>query len=84
MSSHPHSPIGDRATKRSISLASSLVEEVEERIGESGFSAVVAEALEQWLAMAKLREVIAADRKEFGPVSQEALRRAEDEWSANA
>jgi hypothetical protein len=76
-------PGPERATKRSVSLASSLVEEVERRIGKKGFSAVVAEALEQWLAMAKLREVIAMDRAEFGPVPEDVMRRVEAEWSAN-
>ena len=84
MSAHAQSPIPERATKRSISLAASLVDEVEERTGKTGFSAVIAEALEQWLAMAKLREVVVADRLEFGAVSDDALRRAEDEWSAGA
>ena len=84
MSTHAQSPIPERATKRSISLASSLVDEVEERTGKTGFSAVIAEALEQWLAMAKLREVVTADRSEFGAVSDDALRRAEEEWSASA
>ena len=84
MSSHSiHQPAPERATKRSISLAASLVEEVERRIGKQGFSAVVAEALEQWLAMAKLRELVAADRKEFGPIPEESMRKAEAEWSAN-
>lgn len=79
-SSHvtPHVP--ERAAKRSVSLANSLVKEVEERIGKRGFSAVVAEALEHWLAMDKLREVVAADRRDFGPVSDEARRQAEQEW----
>ncbi|MEV7392381.1 MULTISPECIES: hypothetical protein [unclassified Streptomyces] len=40
----------------------------------------MSEALEQWLAMAKLREVVEADEHEFGPVGVDALRRAEDEW----
>jgi Arc/MetJ-type ribon-helix-helix transcriptional regulator len=76
-------PAPERAVKRSVSLAASLVEEVERRIGKKGFSAVIAEALEQWLAMAKLRELIAADRKEFGPIPEEAMRRAEAQWSAS-
>ncbi|MGW6689540.1 hypothetical protein [Streptomyces sp. NPDC054961] len=42
--------------------------------------AVVAEALEEWLAAQKLREVVTADRKAFGPVSAEARRQAEQEW----
>ncbi|MEV6685200.1 hypothetical protein AB0N28_07645 [Streptomyces sp. NPDC051130] len=80
MSSHvaPHS--AERAGKRSVSLAQSLIKEVEERAGKSGFSSVVAEALEEWLAAQKLREVVAADRKAFGPVSAEARRQAEQEW----
>jgi hypothetical protein len=30
--------------------------------------------------MAKLREAVEADEREFGPVSDEAMRRAESEW----
>ncbi|MFJ3776659.1 hypothetical protein ACIPX0_33690 [Streptomyces sp. NPDC090075] len=40
----------------------------------------MSEALEQWPAMAKLREVVEADEQEIGPVDAEAPRRAEDEW----
>ncbi|MFJ4676536.1 hypothetical protein [Kitasatospora sp. NPDC088783] len=70
----------ERASKRSVSLAQSLINEVEERTGRTGFSSVVSEALEEWLAAQKLREVVAADREEFGPVSAEALEQAEREW----
>ncbi|MEU3497983.1 hypothetical protein [Kitasatospora cineracea] len=70
----------ERAGKRSVSLAQSLINEVEERTGRTGFSSVVSEALEEWLAAQKLREVVAADREEFGPVSAEALEQAEREW----
>lgn len=80
MSTHAASPTPERAGKRSVSLPQSLIKEVEVRTGKSGFSAVVSEALEQWLAMAKLREVVEADEREFGPVSDEAMRRAESEW----
>ncbi|GAA2804678.1 hypothetical protein GCM10010441_31830 [Kitasatospora paracochleata] len=82
MSTHAM-PNPERATKRSVSLPGSLVEEIEERTGKTGFSSVVSEALEQWLAMAKLREVIEADRR-HGPVSEDARRWAEDQWSASA
>ncbi|MBA2948363.1 hypothetical protein [Streptomyces himalayensis] len=83
MSSHvtPHVP--ERAGKRSVSLPQSLIKEVEERTGKTGFSSVVSEALEQWLARAKLREVVEADRK-HAPVSDEARAWAEDAWSASA
>ncbi|CAL9290722.1 hypothetical protein [Streptomyces sp. R02] len=80
MSTHAASPTPERAGKRSVSLPQSLIKEVEVRTGRSGFSAVVSEALEQWLAMAKLREAVEADEREFGPVSDEAMRRAESEW----
>lgn len=70
----------ERAGKRSVSLAQSLINEVEERTGRTGFSSVVSEALEEWLAAQKLREVVTADREEFGPVSAEALEQAEREW----
>ncbi|MET9519013.1 hypothetical protein [Streptomyces sp. NPDC002994] len=80
MSSHVTSRAPERAAKRSVSLANSLVKEVEGRIGKRAFSSVVSEALEHWLAMDKLREVVAADRREFGQVSDEARRQAEQEW----
>lgn len=80
MSSHAAPQAVERAGKRSVSLAQSLIKEVEERAGKSGFSSVVAEALEEWLAAQKLREVVTADRKAFGPVSAEVRRQAEQEW----
>ncbi|MFB0629264.1 hypothetical protein [Streptomyces sp. AB3(2024)] len=64
---------------RPMSLAQSLIKEVKERAGKSGFSSVVAEALEEWLAAQKLHEVVAADHNAFGPVSAEARRQAEQE-----
>jgi hypothetical protein len=70
----------ERAGKRSVSLPQSLIKEIETRTGKSGFSAVVSEALEQWLAMAKLREVVEADERAYGPVGSEARRQAESEW----
>lgn len=45
-----------------------------------GGVAVVPEPLEQRLAMAKLREVIAEDRQAFGEVSEVVRRQAEREW----
>ncbi|MFG2561240.1 hypothetical protein [Streptomyces sp. NPDC048496] len=80
MSSDVSHQAPERAGKRSVSLAQSLIKEVEERTGKNGFSSVVAEALEEWLAAAKLREVVAADRKAFGSVSAKARRQAEQEW----
>ncbi|MFE7114237.1 hypothetical protein ACFU99_02285 [Streptomyces sp. NPDC057654] len=80
MSTHADHPTTERAGKRSVSLAQSLIKEVEERTGKSGFSSAVAEALEEWLAARKLREVVTADRKAFGPASAEARRQAEQEW----
>lgn len=79
MSSHITPGVPERAGKRSVSLPQSLIKEVEERTGKSGFSSVVSEALEQWLAMAKLREVVEADRK-HAPISDEARAWAEDAW----
>jgi hypothetical protein len=73
----------ERAGKRSVSLPQSLIKDVEERAGKTGFSAVVSEALEHWLAMAKLREVVEEDRR-HGPISNEARAWAEDAWSASA
>ncbi|WP_175411999.1 hypothetical protein [Streptomyces sp. TRM64462] len=80
MSAHATPQVPERAEKRSVSLPKSLIKEVEDRTGKTGFSSIVSEALEQWLAMAKLREVVAEDRRVFGPVSEEARRQAEQEW----
>ncbi|MFI1868943.1 hypothetical protein [Streptomyces jumonjinensis] len=51
-----------------------------EQVGENEFASGVAEALKESPASAKLRQVVTADRKAFGPVSAEALREAEREW----
>ncbi|MFC9296106.1 hypothetical protein ACFTWH_12170 [Streptomyces sp. NPDC057011] len=51
-----------------------------EQAGKNDDSSAVAEALEEWVASAKLSEVVAADRKAFGPVTTETRRRAEQEW----
>ncbi|MEV6104626.1 hypothetical protein AB0M28_07885 [Streptomyces sp. NPDC051940] len=75
--------VPERAAKRSVSLPQSLIREVEERTGKSGFSSVVSEALEHWLALAKLREVVEEDQRR-GPVSDEDRRWAEGAWSASA
>jgi hypothetical protein len=80
MSSHVTPQATERAGERSVSPARSLMREGEERTGKNGFSSVVAEALEEWLAAQKLHEVVTADREEFGPVSDEARRQAEQEW----
>ncbi|MFJ3900332.1 hypothetical protein [Streptomyces sp. NPDC090025] len=61
-------------------MSSHVAPQAAERAGKSGFSSVVAEALEEWLAAQKLREVVTADREAFGPVSVEARRQAEEEW----
>ncbi len=76
----PEAPL---AVRRSVSLRADLAAEVDERADKNGFSAVVAEALEHWLAMAKLREVVEADR-ELGDITDEERQWAEDAWHASA
>ncbi|MFE2926566.1 hypothetical protein [Streptomyces goshikiensis] len=61
-------------------MSSHLAHQAAGRTGKNGFSSAEAEALEERLAAQKLREVVAADRRAFGPVSAEARRQAEQEW----
>ncbi|AQW53133.1 hypothetical protein [Streptomyces violaceusniger] len=63
--------------KYSISLPEELAESVRAQVGPGGFSAYVAEALEQRVAMDKLREIVAdfqTDNDEFSRDEVEAAR----------
>ncbi|MCX2184448.1 hypothetical protein KV205_28525 [Streptomyces sp. SKN60] len=57
--------------KYSISLPEELAEDVRSRVGPGGFSAYVAEALEQRLAMERLREIVADFEIDNDPLTEE-------------
>jgi Arc/MetJ-type ribon-helix-helix transcriptional regulator len=65
--------------KYSISLPEELAETVRSHVGAGGFSAYVAEALEQRVAMDKLRELVAdfeTDNDELSRTDVESARAA--------
>lgn len=73
--------------KYSISLPEDLAETVRAHVGPGGFSAYVAEALEQRIAMDKLREIVAdfeTDNDELTREEVEAARELlrHDHWQA--
>lgn len=67
--------------KYSVSLPEELAEAVRERVGPGGFSAYVAEALEQRAAMDKLGEYVEDYVQHHGPLSEEDLAAASAELS---
>ncbi|PZG95831.1 hypothetical protein C1I97_26900 [Streptomyces sp. NTH33] len=62
--------------KYSISLPEDLAEAVRTHVGPGGFSAYVAEALEQRVAMDKLREIVADFETDNDPLSREEIEAA--------
>ncbi|MEV7673261.1 MULTISPECIES: hypothetical protein [unclassified Streptomyces] len=56
--------------KYSISLPEELAETVRAQVGPGGFSAYVAEALEQRLAMERLREIVADFETDHDPLTR--------------
>ncbi|MGA5896744.1 hypothetical protein [Streptomyces venetus] len=62
--------------KYSISLPEDLAEAARTHVGPGGFSAYVAEALEQRVAMDKLREVVADFETDNDPLSREEIEAA--------
>ena len=56
--------------KYSISLPEDLAETVRTHVGPGGFSSYVAEALEQRVAMDKLREIVADFETDNDPLSR--------------
>lgn len=62
--------------KYSISLPEDLAEAARTHVGPGGFSAYVAEALEQRVAMDKLREIIADFETDNDPLSREEIEAA--------
>lgn len=65
--------------KYSISLPEELAESARSRVGPGGFSAYVAEALEQRVAMDKLREIVADFETDNDPLTQEEIEAARAE-----
>lgn len=62
--------------KYSISLPEDLAEAVRAHVGPGGFSAYVTEALEQRVAMDKLREIVADFETDNDPLSREEIEAA--------
>ncbi|CAL9541046.1 hypothetical protein [Streptomyces sp. enrichment culture] len=62
--------------KYSISLPEELAEAVRTHAGPGSFSAYVAEALEQRVAMDKLREIVADFETDNDPLSREEIEAA--------
>ncbi|WP_037682674.1 hypothetical protein [Streptomyces griseus] len=62
--------------KYSISLPEDLAEAARTHVGPGGFSAYVAEALEQRVAMDKLREIVADFKTDNDPLSREEIEAA--------
>jgi hypothetical protein len=62
--------------KYSISLPEDLAEAARTHVGPGGFSAYVAEALEQRVAMDKLREIVADFDTDNDPLSREEIEAA--------
>lgn len=56
--------------KYSISLPEELAETVRAQVGPGGFSAYVAEALEQRLAMERLREIVTDFETDHDPLTR--------------
>ncbi|MGH3488744.1 MAG: hypothetical protein ACRDP8_12640 [Actinopolymorphaceae bacterium] len=59
--------------KYSISLPEDLAEAVRSHVGRGGFSAYVAEALEQRVAMDKLREIVEDFETDNDPLTSEEV-----------
>ncbi|MCE7078892.1 hypothetical protein [Streptomyces sp. ST2-7A] len=62
--------------KYSISLPEELAETVRSHVGAGGFSAYVAEALEQRVAMERLREIVADFETDNDPLTREEVEAA--------
>ncbi|MER6105691.1 hypothetical protein ABT115_26200 [Streptomyces sp. NPDC001832] len=62
--------------KYSISLPEDLAETVRVHVGPGGFSAYVAEALEQRVAMDRLREIVADFETDNDPLSRDEVEAA--------
>ncbi|MEU6228303.1 hypothetical protein [Streptomyces sp. NPDC047042] len=62
--------------KYSISLPEDLAEAARSHVGPGGFSAYVAEALEQRVAMDKLREIVTDFETDHDPLSREEIEAA--------
>ncbi|NKY48793.1 hypothetical protein [Nocardia vermiculata] len=59
--------------KYSVSLPEDLADAVREHVGSGSFSAYIAEALQQRVAMDKLGEIVADYAKDNEPISQEEI-----------
>lgn len=62
--------------KYSISLPEDLAESVRAHVGHGGFSAYVAEAIEQRVAMDRLQEIVADFETDNDPLTHEEIEEA--------
>lgn len=62
--------------KYSVSLPEDLAEAVRAHVGKGGFSAYITEALEQRVAMDKLREIVADFETDNDPLTAKELEEA--------
>lgn len=67
------------SVKKSITLERDLYEEVKPYAGRN-FSAVVEEALRDWVLFRHANEVAREVEEEFGPVPEEIQRQARERW----
>ena len=71
-----------RQAKKSVTLDSDLVGEIEELVGAGGFSAFVNEGARMRLAVERGRAAVRAFEDEHGPVAADALARVDAQWPA--
>ncbi len=67
-------------SKVSVSLPAPLLERIRERVGSRGVSRYVAEALEHEERRQALRDWLAEQEREHGPVPDEVLEEVRREW----
>jgi len=65
-----------RSKKDSVSLPEDLAEAVRTQVGPGGFSAYVARAIDQRVAMGRLREVVADFTVDHDPLTREEIEAA--------
>jgi Arc/MetJ-type ribon-helix-helix transcriptional regulator len=66
--------------KKSVTLDSDLVVEIEQLVGAGGFSAFVNEGARMRLTVERGRAAVSAFEEEHGPISDEALARVDAQW----
>jgi metal-responsive CopG/Arc/MetJ family transcriptional regulator len=65
--------------RKTITLPEELVAEVEE-LADGNVSAFIARTLEREIKLTRMDELIKELEAEHGPISEEALRRVDEQW----